>query len=149
MCYRLLVSRQVIIMGNRLHLITIIKMWKTAKYLWLTYLLACWSFEFMFAMLNCLSSLHSLFLSVSVFFFCESMVSVVVVCLQSVPATANSVLFILYLIGYNNLIRHSNSKKVDILLLALLEDWEEIITDRNTKTNYQVINSANRPLTVM
>ncbi len=52
----------------------------------------------------------------------------------------------LYLIGYN-LIRHSNSKNEDILLLALLE--EQIITDINTKTNYQITNSANHLLTVM
>ncbi len=37
----------------RLHLITIIKMRKTTKYP-MIYLLACWSFEFIFAMLNCL-----------------------------------------------------------------------------------------------
>ncbi len=54
----------------------------------------------------------------------------------------------LYLIGYN-LIRHSNSKNMDILLLALLEDREQIITDINTKTNYQITNSANHLLTVM
>ncbi len=35
--------------------------------------------------------------------------------------------------GYNNLIRHSNSENVYILLLALLEDREQIITDRNKK----------------
>ncbi len=41
---------------------------------------------------------------------------------QSVPTTANYVLFILDLIGYNNLIRHSNSKNMNVLLLSLLED---------------------------
>ncbi len=50
---------------------------------------------------------------------------------------------------YNNLIRHF--KNLDILykLLRLLEDWEQIITDRNTKTNYQITNTADQPLTVM
>ncbi len=33
-------------------------------------------------------------------------------------------------------------------LLRLLEDREQIITDRNTKTNYQITNSADQPLTV-
>ncbi len=53
------------------------------------------------------------------------------------------------MIGYNNLIGHSNSKNVDILLLSFLEDLEQIITDTNTKTNYQITNSANNPLTIM
>ncbi len=68
--------------------------------------------------------------------------------LHSVPTTANLVFFILDLIGYNNLIRHSNSKN-DILykLLRLLEDREQIITERNTKTNFQITNSADQPLT--
>ncbi len=41
---------------------------------------------------------------------------------------------------------------MDILkyqLLRLLEDREQIITDRNTKTNYQITNSADQPLTIM
>ncbi len=48
-------------------------------------------------------------------------------------------LFILDQIRYSNLIRHY----VDILLLALLEDREQIITVRNTQTNYQMTNSEN------
>ncbi len=65
------------------------------------------------------------------------------------PTTAIFVLFILDLSGYNNLIRHSNSIFVDILLLSLLEVQEQIITDRNTKTNYQITNSANHLLTIL
>ncbi len=65
------------------------------------------------------------------------------------PTTANLVFFVLDLIGYNNLIRHS--KNVDVLykLLQLLEDREQIITNRNTKTNFKITNSADQPLTVM
>ncbi len=57
--------------------------------------------------------------------------------------------FVLDLIGNNNLIRHS--KNVDILykLLRLLEDREQIITNRNTKTNFLITNSVDQPLTVM
>ncbi len=43
---------------------------------------------------------------------------------------------------------YAHKKKVHILykMLGLLE---QIITDRNTKPNYQITNSANHPLTVM
>ncbi len=62
------------------------------------------------------------------------------------PTTANLVLFILDMIGYNNLIRFS--KNVDILY-KFLRLLEQIITHRNTKTNDQTTNSADQPLTVM
>ncbi len=52
---------------------------------------------------------------------------------------ANFVLFILDLSRYNKLIRHSNSKNVDILLLSLLEDREQIITDINTKQTTKLL----------
>ncbi len=41
-----------------------------------------------------------------------------------------------------------HSKNADILykLLGLFEDREQIITDRNTKTNFQITNSADQPL---
>ncbi len=62
------------------------------------------------------------------------------------PTTANLVLFILDMIGYNNLIRFS--KNVDILY-KLLRLLEQIITHRNTKTNDQTTISSDQPLTVM
>ncbi len=69
----------------------------------------------MFAELNCLSSLPSLFLSRSSFF-----VKALFWVFLSTKCANNStfVLFILDLMGYNNLIRHSNSENVYILLLA-------------------------------
>lgn len=75
-------------------------------------------------------------------------------CLQSVPTTAYLVLFIQDQIRYSNLIRQEfklSSKNMDILLklLALLEDQEKNITDRNTKIIYQITNSADQPLSVI
>ncbi len=110
-------------------------MWQNYKYsIWMIYLLELWIHV-------CDVELPLLFLSLSPFlrsfggFFLQT--------------TANLVLFILDLIGYNNLINHS--KNVDILykVLRLLEGREQIITDRNIKTNYQMTKSANHPLTVM
>ncbi len=109
-------------------------MWQNYKYSiwWFT----CWSFEIMFATLNCLCFFFLFLLFCDFFFF-------------FLQTTANLVLFILDLIGYNNLINHS--KNVDILykVLWLLEGREQIITDRHIKTNYQMTKSANHPLTVM
>ncbi len=73
------------------------------------------------------------FFSVSFYFFVN--VKALFFCFFSTKCANNSKfgVVILDLIGYNNLIRHS--KDVDILykLLRLLEDREQIITDRNTK----------------
>ncbi len=120
-------------------------MWQTAKYsIWW---FSCWLAGALNPGLQYWTAFSNL-PSLSHFFFVKALFCFVF-CLRSVPTTAH--LFILDLIGYNNLIRHSNSKNVDILykLLALLENREQIISNRNTKTNYQITNSANQPLTVM
>lgn len=132
------------------YLITRIKVWETVKYsIWW---FSCWLSGALNSCLRCwtaFSSLPLLFLCLSLspfswtwmhcFFFFFSFYKV---CQQQQIWCY----FILDLIGYNNLIRHS--KNVDILykLLRLLEDREQIITE-NTKTNYQITNSADQPLT--
>ncbi len=90
----------------------------------------------MFAMF--FSSLPSLFLSLSQSsFFVKALF--VCFCLQNLLTTANLVLFKLDLIGYDNLIKHSIER---IYFLYKLLAREQIITDINTKTNYQTTKSA-------